>query len=74
LIPKWDRISAKWDGRKAYTTLILDGPRVGPSLLAGKEGSHMMHRILEAAVFVAMVLAPFAMIKLSELRESKKSR
>jgi hypothetical protein len=34
----------------------------------------MMHRILEGAVFVAMVVAPFVMIKLCDLKESHKSR
>jgi len=34
----------------------------------------MMHRILEGAVFAAMVVAPFVMIKLSDLKESKKGQ
>lgn len=33
-----------------------------------------MHHLLEGAVYVAMVIAPFVMIKLSDANESKKSR
>lgn len=52
---------------------LLTGPEWAQASGA-KRGSPMMHRILEGAVFVAMVVAPFVMIKLCDLKESHKSR